>query len=148
MKINITKKEYGFLLDMLGIADWVIHSHTLPGEVRHEGHEALKNKLYTYASSMDAEDKIKHSKRFDEYFAVDEYIEHLQEKFIGPFEESTFWDELINRLGERDALNQHGVEKLKKIEPIQRITKIEDAKEKYADEFEKCGIKHLKISKD
>ena len=148
MKINITKKEYGFLLDMLGIADWVMHSHALSDEAHHQDHEALKRKLYSYATSMGAEDKVEHSKRFDDYFELDEYTEHLQEKFINPYEEATFWDELINRLGERDALNQHGAEKLKSMEPIKRITKIEDAKEKYANEFEKCGVKHLRINKD
>lgn len=51
-------------------------------------------------------------------------------------------------LGKRDAIHQHGAETLKKMDGMERITKIEDAKEKYADEFEKHGIKHLKISKD
>lgn len=148
MKINITKKEYACLLDMLGLADWVMHSHAVSDDERHQEHEALKRKLYAYASSMDAEDKIEHSKRFDDYFERDEYMDELHEKFINSFEESTFWDELIDRLGKQDAIRQYGTEKLNKMDPMERITKIEDAKEKYADEFEKNGTKHLKISKD
>jgi hypothetical protein len=148
MKINITKKEYDCLLDMLGIADWVMHSHTVSDEAHHKKHEALKRKLYAYASSMDAEDKIEYSKDFDDYFETDEYTEYLQKQFISPFEEATFWEELIDRLGERDTLKQYGTENLKKMEAMKRITKIEDAKEKYADEFGKFGLKHLIICKD
>tara|TARA_R110000868_G_C10885184_1_gene763229 strand:- start:202 stop:648 length:447 start_codon:yes stop_codon:yes gene_type:complete len=148
MKINITKKEYACLLDMLGLADWVMHSHTVSDDERHQEHEALIRKIYAYASSMDAEDKIEYSKRFDDYFERDDYMEDLHEKFIDPFEEATFWDELIDRLGKQDAILQHGADKLQKMEPMERITKIEDAKEKYTDEFEKHGTKHLKINKN
>jgi len=145
MKINITKKEYDFLLDMLGIADWVMHSHTASDEAHHKKHEALKRKLYAYASSMDAEDKIEYSKDFDDYFETDEYTEHLQKQFISPFEEATFWEELIDRLGERDALKQYGTENLNKMKTMKRITKIEDAKEKYADDLNSSSNRNFCI---
>lgn len=120
MKINITKKEYQTLLDMLNIADWVLHSYTIK-EPKQNEYEALKQKFLSYFKEMDADDKIEFSPEFNEYFEKTEYEKLINEKFIEPYENELFWDELIHRLSERDTIHAMGVEQYRKMNPIAHI---------------------------
>lgn len=148
MKIAVTKKEYKLLLDMLTIADWVMHSHCVPGDERYKAHDAFKHKMYSYYKEMAAEDSISHSKSDGEYYTEDAYMEYIFETFMEPFEQDTFWDELIHKLGERDALEKHGESSLREMEGILRLRAIEEAKSRYEKEFDESGLKNLKIISD
>ncbi|KTC86538.1 hypothetical protein [Legionella brunensis] len=147
MKINLTKKEYRALLDMLYIADWVLHSYTIK-EAEPDEYEVLKKNLLSYFKEMDAEDKIEFSLEFNDYFEKADYEDYLNEKVIQPYENELFWDELIHRLGERDMINAVGMERYSKMDAIERIKRIEEIKEQYANEFEKHGLANLKIKSD
>lgn len=143
MKINITKKEYRTLLDMLYIADWVLHSHTIK-ETKHNEYEALKQKFLSYFKEMEADDQIEFSTELNEYFEKTQYEELLIKKFIEPYESKLFWDELMHRLSERDVIHAMGIEQYKKMDPMERMRKVEEAKAQYANDFEKHGVEHLK----
>lgn len=143
MKINITKKEYRLLVEMLYLADWMMHSHSI--ERPYQEHEMLKNKLLSFYKEMDAEDIIEQSKQSDDYYEVNEFDEYIHEKFIDPYDTETFWDELIDRLAMRDLINEIGIEKYKSMEGMERITRSEEVRERYANEFEHNGLKNVKI---
>ncbi|KTC79424.1 hypothetical protein [Legionella cherrii] len=144
MNISITKKEYGTLLDMLCIADWVLNLYTTKAPKQNE-YDALKQKFLSYFKEMDASDKIEFSSELNEYFEKIEYEQSLNDNFIQPFENMLFWDELTQRLGERDMIQKIGMEQYKKMNPIERLKKVEEFKEHYARQFEKHGLEHLKI---
>lgn len=147
MKINITKHEYRLLLDILSIASWVMNAFTI-GEDKFPAHEALRKKIYSYFKEMGAEDRIEFAKNLDDYFELSEYEEHIHDTFLSSYEENFFWDELIDRLAERDVLCSVRIENLHQLEVIDRIRLIEDAKEKYETEFEKHGLERLRIILD
>ena len=57
-----------------------------------------------------------------------------------------FWDELIDRLAEKDLIQQEGsVEEVMKLSLEERITKEGILKEKYAKEFAKNGLRNVTI---
>lgn len=145
MKINITKKEYRLLLEMLHLSDWMMHSHLEGPEQRHAQHEELRKKLLSYYKEMEAEDIIEYSKESNDYYETNEYEEYLHEKFITPYDHQSFWDELIDRLAERDVIKEMGSEKFKSMDGMERITKLANAEEKYVNEFENHGLEHVKI---
>jgi len=145
MKIHFSKKEYRLLLDMLHLADWMMHAHTVEPEVYHEAHRALHKKLLSYAKEMDAEDIVEYAKEFDEYFELRHYEDALYEQFIVPYDEGTFWDALMERLSNRDLIQAIGEEKYGSLEGIERIEQIEVLREFYAHEFEKYGLQRLII---
>ncbi|MCW8397579.1 hypothetical protein OQJ26_02100 [Legionella sp. PATHC038] len=144
MNISITKKEYGTLLDMLCIADWVLNLYTTKAPKQNE-YDTLKQKFLSYFKEMGANDKIEFSLELNEYFEKLEYEQSLNDNFIQPFENMLFWDELTQRLGERDMIQKIGMEQYSKMNPIERLKKVEEIKEQYAQEFEKHGLERLKI---
>lgn len=147
MKIDLTKNEYGVLLDLLFLADWVMHAHATEEEEHHPEHEALKKKIYSHFKEMEAEDKIEFSEELDNYLELANYEEELHTKFIEPYDDNNFWVELIDRLAERDVISNVGIERFNKLQGNDRLHLIEEAKERYENEFAKNGLKHLKIHK-
>ena len=134
MKIHFTK-EYRLLVDMLYIADWVMHSHELVDERSHKEHEDLYEKIKSYYREMEkAEDVIKYSKETDSYYETREYEEKALEEFITPYDEDIFWEELVDRLSKRDVFRKIGIEKYNAMELIERIKMMSEVEERYEDE--------------
>jgi len=54
MKINITKKEYRTLLEMIEIANWVLFAHKIEKDPETDKFRELEQKLLSYAKDMGA----------------------------------------------------------------------------------------------
>ncbi len=52
MKINITKKDYRLLLDILSIATWVMNSHKIEPDPKSIPYEELEQKFLSYAKQF------------------------------------------------------------------------------------------------
>ena len=145
MNMNVTKKEYKLLLDMLSIADWIMHAYAIKKTDYHQEHEVLKNKLLSYFKEMDAEDIIESSDEHD-FYETSNYETYIQNKFIQPYDDKYFWDTLVERLAERDLINSVGMEAYSKMNLIDRMTKLDKTKDKYINEFKKNGLNNLKLN--
>ena len=129
MKINFTKDEYRLLLDMIYLADWMIHSHNEGDELNLE-YKALRKKLLSHYKEMNSEDRIEYVDEDDEYYEFSNYDDEIHSKFIHDYDEKTFWDELTSRLSQRDAKD------------FKKQCALEYS---YSEEFEKNGLSNLKV---
>ena len=146
MKINITKEEYGTLLDILYIADWVLHSHKIGTSAKTEEYRSLTQKLYSYAEKMGHKNLVEYSTTIGEYLPTKEYEETNESmKFIDEFENDTFWDELIERLVRRDLIRQEGEDNLSKMKIEEWFKKEDPFREMYSAEFEENGLNNISI---
>ena len=147
MKINITKKEYRLLLDVLSISDWVMNSHIVGDNPKSEPYKRLEQKLMSYAKDFGFDNLIMYDKSLEAYFPTIEYEElESDRQFIEEFEEEVFWEELCSRLAQRDLLQEKGIQKVKEMDPIEVLTEEDKIAEKYNNEFIENGIKNLIIS--
>ena len=147
MKIEISKGEYKILLHVLEMADWILTSHKSKDEERHKPYRKFEQKIFSLADVMGYGSLIEYSKDFHEYMPTRKYEDTCSAmEFIEEFENESFWDELIDRLGERDAIREVGTEGFKALKPIDRITKVDDHKDNYIDEFEKNGLDRIVIA--
>ncbi|WP_133130517.1 hypothetical protein [Legionella yabuuchiae] len=146
MKINFTKKEYRALLDMISISDWVMNAHDDVGGHEDCQHSKLREKIMSLYKEFDAEDLVEYAPELDKHFESRDLEERMMENFIDPYESECFWDELIMRLAERDAIESVGVEKFKSLEPIERIELVSEKKSRYENEFEKYGVQNLGLT--
>ena len=94
---------------------------------------------------MEAEDIIKYSKETDTYYETREYEEKALEEFIAPYNEDTFWEELVDRLARRDVFKKIGIEKYNAMELEERIRTMSTAVGRYEDEFEEHGLDRVKV---
>lgn len=147
MKINFTKNEYRILIEMLSIADRVVHSYSFGEEAISRKHNELRNKVFSYFKEFDAGDLIESGNEPDHFYEKDEYLERVHKNFMDPFEENFFWDELTHRLAVRDVINKIGKENYANLDMLERARKVEKAKESYYKEFDQNDLKNVIINK-
>jgi len=148
MKLTLSKKDYRLLLDMMAISDWVMNSHRVEDDPRTEPYEKLEQKLFAYAKDFGCENLVTYDKETEKYYPTAEYDEHIFDtQFIEEFENISFWEKLCSGLAQRDLMVEKGVEELKKMETLERMTEEDIRAEKYETEFSENGLKHLIISK-
>jgi len=145
MKIDITKKEYRQLLDMVEIAEWVLNAYgTGPSDETKE-YSDIYQKILSLAKDMGYENLITYDKDLDGYFATAEYEESEHMRYIEEFEDDVFWEALPHRLAVRDLVKQFGEQKYTEMEFEERVSKILDLEEIYNKELEENGIDNLRF---
>ncbi len=144
MKFNISKKEYLLLLDMLYISDWVMHGHDI--EHNNNAYKTFRKKILSFFKEMGADDRIEYSKEHDDYYELDSFDSDIHAKFIDPYDDQSFWEELIDRLGERDAVARVGIDRFQKMDYLERAQILSESTEVYSNEFNEHGLDHLNIT--
>ena len=148
MKINFTKNEYGLLLEILAIADWVMNAHSTIDRTETKKYSDLEQKLFSFAKEMRCDELILFDKEEGKYFPTkehDEIGEHR--KFIEEFEEESFWSELVSKLATRDFLKQVTKEELEAMPYKEQMSKILELEEWYENEIYENGLDNFKIDK-
>lgn len=146
MKVNITKKEYRTLLDLLGIAGWVLYAYREDNAKRTAEYREIEQKLYAKAAEYGCADLIAHDAEEDQYFPTAEYEEEGPVlKFIDEYNDETFWKELVERLAMRDVLSRVGQKEFHAMGVEERLEKLDAAIGVYEEEFAKNGLNRLEI---
>jgi hypothetical protein len=146
MKINITKKEYRILLQMLYLGDWVLNSW-VPGErADTKEHRDLFERLLALASGFSCKDLVDEGSdgRHGPSVKLEEH--ELVRGSIDEYENETFWSLLAERLAERDMSREVNEEEYAKMAPEERMRLFLSYETKYQEEFERFGINRLLIS--
>jgi hypothetical protein len=147
MKIHFTKKEYRLLLDIVHIAEWVMNSYTVGDNTRSQPYDSIEQKILSHAKDFGFENLVLYDQKSQKFFPTREYEESEDARlFIEEFEEEVFWEELCNRLAQRDLLKEKGLDKVKEMDVIERMSAEDEIAEKYNKEFVENGIRNLIIS--
>ena len=147
MKIDISKEEYRDLLDVLHMADWVMHAHETEKALGTEKYDRIIQKFYALAKDMGQSDLIEYDPKLKEYFPTREFDDAAESwEFIEDFTDETFWDELIHRLTDRDVARKvGGYEQMSKLNMTERFAHEGPVLERYSHEFEENGLDRLEI---
>nr|VFJ93492.1 MAG: hypothetical protein BECKH772A_GA0070896_1005711 [Candidatus Kentron sp. H]VFJ94305.1 MAG: hypothetical protein BECKH772B_GA0070898_1005910 [Candidatus Kentron sp. H]VFK00933.1 MAG: hypothetical protein BECKH772C_GA0070978_1005511 [Candidatus Kentron sp. H] len=146
MKIDITKKEYRSLVDLLEIANWVLNAHSDWDREEVGKYHALIQKIYAYAKEMECGDILEYSEKLAGYFATAQYEEKgAHRRFIDEFEEDSFWNELSHKLAFRDVIQQEGETALEEMNFMERATKLREFLSWYEEEFNDNGLANVRV---
>jgi hypothetical protein len=147
MNISITDEEYRDLVDILHVSEWVITAHTAEERVPGKRHLALIQKLYALAGEAGLGHLVTRDRDAGKYFPAKEHESASPAHgFIDEFVEHAFWDELIYRMSERDAMRQAGgADGWNALAPGDRSAIEAPIERRYAEEFGRNGIENLAI---
>ena len=146
MKIDLSKKEYKALMDLLNVSDWVLHAHKGVDAPDTSQYRQLIQKLSQHANEMGMSDLIEQDKVSGEYFPTKKYEDHgAYMPIIEEFEEYSFWSNLSFKLAIRDLIDQDGERKVEKMALSDRGSKIMQLEDWYTDEFNDNGIQNVKV---
>jgi hypothetical protein len=146
MKINLTKKEYRALIDMLQIAQWIILSYRVESSPETEKYRSLEQKLLSFAEEMGLKRLIQYDEQSGTYFPSKPFQDESPAGgYIEEYSEQNFWDELMDRLALRDLIMREGEEEVGRMDLEERSEKLDDLRDKYYSEFKEHGISRLII---
>ncbi len=147
MKIDFSKKEYRVLLDLLQIADWVLHAHKTEEPPKTKVYRDLEQKIFSLAKDFGYEELVDYAPAQDRYYptrALEENSAAME--FVEEFEEDAFWSQLAKHLSERDLRREIGEKRMESLDRSELWEMIEAYETKYWDEFQKHGVERLEIT--
>lgn len=148
MEISLTKEEYLLLLEMLYLADWVLHAHQVGENQETRKYKELVEKFLSYAKDYGLEEYvIRDPHRQKHYYARKFEEERPMKNYLRRFEDEFFWEELEERLAWRDLVREYGEKAVKKLDFLTKMKKLDNLQEKYAEEFAQNGLEHLRVEK-
>ena len=147
MKIEISKKQFKFLLELVHIGNWVANSDN-PPDVIDEKYEEITKIIYSYGKEAGLEKYVAYSKHSQAWVGTDYlFIESNAAKLLKEYDERIFWNRLAEEFALRDFHRKYSREKIKKMSSGERMEKAYEFIDKYKDETDDHGINRFEIIK-
>jgi hypothetical protein len=143
MSLQLEPEEYQKLIELAYLGEWMINAHH-DSEVQDESASAILQKLLASAPEPDL---VAQDPETDDYFMKDVWVERLYESYILDYDDHVFWDELTERLAQRDLARLRGVDAdaINRDEDLMDLIPLE---ERYHRELEDNGIERLVVDSD
>ena len=147
MKINITKKEYTVLLEILQMAVWVLQAHRSDEPEDRKKYMDFEQKILGFAKDYGCDHLVQFDRKLGKFFPTREFEDTSPGMdFIEESENESFWEELVDRLTTRDLFREMSEEEYGKLEILERFRRREPFEAKYWKEFETHGLERLEIA--
>lgn len=138
-QITLTRQQFDTLLRIFYLGKWMLESHHDDFDIKFKKEQELEQFIYAQVDN----DLVEFSADDGRFFPTVKWEEKM-DGFIQEYDEHTFWEELAYRLADRDFTNEFG-KKIEKMDAMERIRHQQKFLDNYMDEFEKNGIKNIKI---
>ncbi len=142
MNITLSQEQYRTLLLMVYLGDWMVNAHKTEPD-RTFGN--LEHYIFSFAEAFGVQGLVEWFEDEKKHYATQD-MDDLAEPYIEEYDNETFWDELIDRLADRDFLAEYGQDAIEKMTPEERLIKREEFVERYEEEFVEQGLDRVTIS--
>jgi hypothetical protein len=110
-------------------------------------YEAMEDYIFSFAKKFGLDEWVDDEDAAEGKFFPTRFFEEetdIQE-LIDEYNEETFWDELIDRLGYRDFYRHYSKDEIQKMTQDERAEKLWELMDKWANEINEHGIERLKV---
>ena len=144
MIVNLPAEQYRRLVELAYLGEWMTNAQHDP-EFHDDSARQIVQKLLAaqHAKLKDVEQDAETG----EYYMTSEWVERLYEQYVMDYDDHVFWDELTERLAQRDLAKERGVE-IGDITRDDDILELKPLEERYHVELEEHGIDRLEIADD
>lgn len=144
MKIEISKTQYKTLVKALFLANWVVNCHKT--DEPDDEFERLEQHILSQGKFFDLKN-VEFDEKHGKYYH-DSDFEMKTVMLLDEFVDVSFWNELTERLAERDFIQALGEKAIMKMSRDERFTKFYEFADPYEAEFAENGIDKLMIRPD
>jgi len=141
MEITLTCEQYKNLLLMIYLGNWMINAIKVHPD---ENFREVASYIYSFADSFGVKGLIDPKPLKGKYFPTQAF-DDLTEPYIEEYDNEIFWEELADRLAERDLVREYGKKAIKKMSVEERFGKRSKLADHYEEEFEKHGLDRITI---
>lgn len=147
MNIELSKKQFKFLLELVHLGNWVVNSNRDP-DVIDENYEEIENVIYSYAKEAGLKKYVEYSENSQTWVGSDYlFMNSDAARLAQEYNEHNFWEDLIDNLALKDFHNKYSEEKIQKMSTQKRFEKFYKIADLYRDEINNHGIDRLEIVK-
>jgi hypothetical protein len=150
MKIDLTKEQFLALLKTIYLGNWMANAQKdgSPEEPYNEEIEGIENYIFSLAPQFGLEKYVSHRKSDnDKFYPSWDFEEFGMYEITKEYEETSFWEDLVERLGDRDFHNKYSKKDFDSMKEDERYQKLQECYDIYQNEFEKYGTDRLEINK-
>jgi hypothetical protein len=139
MNLKLEPDEYRKLIELAYLGEWMINAHHDTDFQDEAAGSVLQKLLAAHELKEVALDD-----ETGEHFMESGWVERLYESYILDYDDHVFWDELTERLAQRDLSRARGVptEEINRDDDLLELRPLE---ERYRDELEENGIERLEV---
>jgi len=141
MDMIMTPEQLRRLVELAYLGEWVVNSRHGVDFQDDEAVEALQG-LLALASSLTS--GIERDVETGQYYLEQEWSDAVQDRYLADYDDHVFWDELVERLAERDLARNRDVE-AEEIDRDEDIAELKPLEKYYYDELERNGLDRLGI---
>lgn len=152
MNIELSREQYEALLKSLAITRFLYHSildEEEPTADRLDSYdifEDMEQQVLSYAKALEVSHLVAYDNEEELHYLTREFEEKTDiSELIVEYQDSIFWDELIQRLAARDFMRTYNESEIKGMAIEERIEKEAPFILKYEEIFTESGIENLEI---
>jgi hypothetical protein len=139
LNLTLTPAQYRKLIELAYLGEWMINAHHDPDFQDDEATSVMQKLLGAHPLPEVGKDD-----ETGDYFMKTDWVERLYDLHILDYDDHVFWDELTERLAQRDLAKSRGVN-LDDINRDDDLLELRPLEDRYRDELEEHGIERLEI---
>lgn len=142
--LSLTVTQYRALIEMIQVADWVITSRETEPRNSTDIYRSVRKAVFANVAAVGLENEIVFED--GDYFETLDYENNAPHReFIDEYDGSTFWDELLERLVDRDLRDEFGEAEVASMSMERRATEKARIQTIYEAEFVEHDVERLRI---
>ena len=150
--IELSNKQYFALLKAVYLGNWMANAYRdgSTDDPRIQEYEKIENYIFSLAPQFELPKYMDHDDTDKNRYYPTGHFEETTDvhKLHEDYDENTFWDELANRLGERDFFEKHTRDEINKMGEEEWFDKLHNCIDAYNEEFEKFGLERVAIKRE
>lgn len=143
IELRLTKRQYKALLDLTYLGDWMVNGIRVEPLAPYED---AAQQVYALAEKAGCGELAGYDPELKKHVVFDEAEPGTRlSGFKAAYDEETFWQELVERLSDRDLEREHGADALAKMSKDELIKLQIGSEEAWDKEFRERGIDRLEL---
>ncbi|MCL4352908.1 hypothetical protein M1615_00335 [Patescibacteria group bacterium] len=143
--ITLTRAQFKALLKAVYLGNWMANAYST--DKFKKDYERAEDLIFSHCPKFGFRKYMDHEQSDGNRYYPTSYFEEETDvhKVHEEYDENTFWDELAERLGERDFFEQYSKEEIKKMSREEYFKRMTECVDYYHEEFEKLGLDRLRL---
>ena len=147
--IEFTKDQFSTLMKIVYLGNWIANANRSgrPEDPQIKEYEKMEDYIFSLAAQFSLDKYVDHEPSDGErYFPTGLFEDETDvNKLHDEYDEENFWDELSERLGERDFYNAYSKKDWQKMSRDERFLKLQECVIKWEEELENNGLERINI---
>lgn len=139
LDLHLEPDELKQLIELAYLGEWLVNAHHSTDHQDDSADKRLQQLL-----KLAKLPEIGKDAETGEYFIESEWANRLYDQYILDYDDHVFWDELTERLAQRDLARIRGIA-IEEIDRDEDLAKLRPLEQTYREEFERNGVDHLEL---